>query len=453
MKFQELKREAENRENWGALFGQSNGPQWPSAEKAPPSVGPNLREPNSYDKLEGRCLRLLLGLVGLAPSECCSAHSVYEGVLCGVHDANSGHAPNVSSITEAFIFLNKLEVKEDGTRTSTAVESFVVRTKAEATDGVNAAGRTALSFLERCKEKGNEFLERIVTADETMDAHSITEEAQEIQTNIGIQLTEFMEDNNITGLLRNPCLKWKKFGKIQAVVAIFFGLVNQGTAIYAAKKTGRTTTAGFIPMALSFVIAFFFATRRTPHTTSQGEQTLKPTRMKLKRFFTASQGAGRSRGTGEVAYLTIEDCSRALALKQLQGHRSIMQCLKNTPLADYFCSRGYDEDVTQGKVAKEVATVMLKLRSGELESTNCQDLKRDVDFLRNNFRGSEHQDSHEFLVVLMDLLHEDLGLQSEVKFGIAANIIGICLHWIKSMPDFFPSKISLEPFRAQECDD
>jgi hypothetical protein len=26
MKFQELKREAENRENWRALFGQSNGP-------------------------------------------------------------------------------------------------------------------------------------------------------------------------------------------------------------------------------------------------------------------------------------------------------------------------------------------------------------------------------------------------------------------------------------------
>jgi hypothetical protein len=26
MKFQELKREAENRDNWRALFGQSNGP-------------------------------------------------------------------------------------------------------------------------------------------------------------------------------------------------------------------------------------------------------------------------------------------------------------------------------------------------------------------------------------------------------------------------------------------
>ncbi|KDR08772.1 Ubiquitin carboxyl-terminal hydrolase 8 [Zootermopsis nevadensis] len=92
-----------------------------------------------------------------------------------------------------------------------------------------------------------------------------------------------------------------------------------------------------------------------------------------------------------------------------------MQCLKNTPLADYFCSGGYDEDVTQGKVAKEAATVMSKLRSGEFESTNCQDLKREVAFLRHNFHGSEHQDAHEFLVVLMELLHEDLGVQSEVK--------------------------------------
>lgn len=102
---------------------------------------------------------------------------------------------------------------------------------------------------------------------------------------------------------------------------------------------------------------------------------------------------------------------------------SIIQCINNTtPLVRYFCLGEYHEDVnhhnnsTRGEVAEEVAAVVRALWCGEFRSIACRDLKRVVGQHRKQFRGYEQQDSHEFLTILMDWLHEDLNkVQIEVK--------------------------------------
>lgn len=98
---------------------------------------------------------------------------------------------------------------------------------------------------------------------------------------------------------------------------------------------------------------------------------------------------------------------------------SVIQCINNTtPLAFYFCEGGYREDVnhhnnsTQGEVAEEVAAVVRALWSGQYRSIACRDLKGVVGQHRKQFQGYEQQDSHEFLTILMDWLHEDLNKRS-----------------------------------------
>lgn len=104
---------------------------------------------------------------------------------------------------------------------------------------------------------------------------------------------------------------------------------------------------------------------------------------------------------------------------------SIIQCINNTtPLALYFCNGDYHEDVnynnnsTRGEVAEEVAAVVSALWSGQYRSIACRDLKNVVGQHRSQFQGCEQQDSHEFLTILMDWLHEDLNkVQIQLKHG------------------------------------
>jgi ubiquitin carboxyl-terminal hydrolase 8 len=94
---------------------------------------------------------------------------------------------------------------------------------------------------------------------------------------------------------------------------------------------------------------------------------------------------------------------------------SIIQCINNTgPLIMYFCNGIYLEDVnrdnnsTRGEVANEVAAVINKLWSGQCRSIEYTDLKNAVAKRIKQFQGCKQQDSHEFHIILMDLLHEDL---------------------------------------------
>ncbi|XP_046396294.1 ubiquitin carboxyl-terminal hydrolase 8 [Ischnura elegans] len=97
---------------------------------------------------------------------------------------------------------------------------------------------------------------------------------------------------------------------------------------------------------------------------------------------------------------------------------SILQCINHTKsLVEYFCDGQYREDVNRGtklrgEVAEEVAALVRALWSGEYRSIACRDLKGVVGMHKKAFAGHEQQDSHEFLTILMDWLHEDLNRAS-----------------------------------------
>lgn len=93
---------------------------------------------------------------------------------------------------------------------------------------------------------------------------------------------------------------------------------------------------------------------------------------------------------------------------------SIIQCLNNTTiLVTYFSSGQYLEHVnrgnnTRGAIAEELATVVRALWSGQYRFIAPEDFRREVGKHQRAFRGAEQQDSHEFLTILMDWLHDDL---------------------------------------------
>ncbi|XP_054713853.1 ubiquitin carboxyl-terminal hydrolase 8-like [Uloborus diversus] len=95
---------------------------------------------------------------------------------------------------------------------------------------------------------------------------------------------------------------------------------------------------------------------------------------------------------------------------------SIIQCLSNTtPLAEYINSGMYVNDInrhcsqgTNGELAEEFAVVIKSLWMGQYKFFSPKDFKNTVSRCLSVCIGNEQQDSHEFLVVLMEKLHADL---------------------------------------------
>ncbi|XP_026474216.1 ubiquitin carboxyl-terminal hydrolase 8 isoform X2 [Ctenocephalides felis] len=93
---------------------------------------------------------------------------------------------------------------------------------------------------------------------------------------------------------------------------------------------------------------------------------------------------------------------------------SIIQCLSNTNyLVRYFCDGSYREHLnrsneTKGRIAEEVATVITSLWSGHYRAVAIREFKNTIGQYNKLFRGCGQQDSHEFLMILIDLLHFDL---------------------------------------------
>ena len=95
---------------------------------------------------------------------------------------------------------------------------------------------------------------------------------------------------------------------------------------------------------------------------------------------------------------------------------SALQCLSNVrPLTEYILDNGFDGILninnclgTEGRVATAYAQLIRKMWSGKNQSVNASDLKRQVSELSPRFAGYGQQDSHEFLNVLLDALHEDV---------------------------------------------
>ena len=107
---------------------------------------------------------------------------------------------------------------------------------------------------------------------------------------------------------------------------------------------------------------------------------------------------------------------------------SIMQCLNYaTPFVKYFVEDAYCRDLNPvskfcGTIAKEVRTVFSTLKSGNCNPVSLQNLKMAVGNLYHPFQGSQQHDSHEFLMFLLNWLHEDLKGEVFPVTGNCANI-------------------------------
>ncbi|XP_074095668.1 uncharacterized protein LOC141525185 isoform X2 [Cotesia typhae] len=100
---------------------------------------------------------------------------------------------------------------------------------------------------------------------------------------------------------------------------------------------------------------------------------------------------------------------------------SIIQCLSNTPiLSTYFRDNSYEDDLHRngnyGKNSKLVtafAQVIKSLWTGTIRHISPIELKSTLGSLSNEFGTNEQQDSHEFLILLLEWMH--LALRTDDK--------------------------------------
>ena len=93
---------------------------------------------------------------------------------------------------------------------------------------------------------------------------------------------------------------------------------------------------------------------------------------------------------------------------------SIIQCLSNiTPLTDYFLKGNIEGEINEnGGTAKQLGVVFKALHGGQTCPINMKNFKMTIDCIHKQFSGYGQHDSHEFLIMLMEWLHEDLQIKT-----------------------------------------
>ena len=103
---------------------------------------------------------------------------------------------------------------------------------------------------------------------------------------------------------------------------------------------------------------------------------------------------------------------------------SILQCMFNTThLAEYILSNNYRRDINRkntmgygGKVAESFAVLLKAIWTGQFRYLIPSDMKQIAGSINDNFGGYTQEDSHEFLLFLLDGLHEDMNKISNCKY-------------------------------------
>ena len=70
------------------------------------------------------------------------------------------------------------------------------------------------------------------------------------------------------------------------------------------------------------------------------------------------------------------------------------------------------EFVAVGETAKQLGVVFRALQSGQTQPINIEGFKMAIDNIHGQFNGYGQHDSHEFLIMLLDWLHRDLGTKT-----------------------------------------
>ena len=107
---------------------------------------------------------------------------------------------------------------------------------------------------------------------------------------------------------------------------------------------------------------------------------------------------------------------------------AIVQCLSNTDmLAEYFVLEQYQHDLrrskknnkkfgTRGEVTEQLALLMKSVWSCQYLPQHTTEFKRIVSKYSGQFRGNDQHDAQEFLIWLLDKVHEDLNCAPKKKY-------------------------------------
>ena len=107
---------------------------------------------------------------------------------------------------------------------------------------------------------------------------------------------------------------------------------------------------------------------------------------------------------------------------------AIIQCLSNTDmLAEYFVLEQYQHDLcrskknnkkfgTKGEVTEQLALLMKSVWSCQYLPQHTTEFKRIVSKYSGQFRGNDQHDAQEFLIWLLDKVHEDLNCAPKKKY-------------------------------------
>ncbi|XP_073997816.1 ubiquitin carboxyl-terminal hydrolase 8-like isoform X2 [Rhodnius prolixus] len=106
---------------------------------------------------------------------------------------------------------------------------------------------------------------------------------------------------------------------------------------------------------------------------------------------------------------------------------SILQCLNNTePLVKEMTALNKHtlnhHSRSKGRVAQEVIDAFRNMWSGEVRVYSIKELKAIMGSIKDIFKGTAHQDSNEFLIILLEHLHEDLNKPAEVAILDGADV-------------------------------
>lgn len=109
---------------------------------------------------------------------------------------------------------------------------------------------------------------------------------------------------------------------------------------------------------------------------------------------------------------------------------SILQALVNTPLLGLFFARDaflrdvneFNIDGTQGLITTEVSHIIKHLKDTADSPYNIKVFYKKFCKIYHQFDGNAQQDSHEFLTILLGVMHEDLNRKTSSKSPLNATI-------------------------------